>query len=99
MALSKAELSDLLYDKFNTAFKVAKKARADLRKMTDAVSDAVITHFQEKATITVNVTTTTSIAPAAGGLQRDPVTPFTDTLGPTTTKTLPGTGTGTGTVN
>jgi len=98
MALSKIALSDLFYDKIHGTFKTPKKGRKDLRKLADALADAIVTHFTSDAevNVTVNVTTTTTITPSDSGLQRDPAT-SNATLAPVANKTIAGTGTGTGT--
>jgi len=102
MALSKTGLSDLIYDNINETFKTPKKGRPSLRKLADALADAIVTHIQAHATVNVNVAvdtvnTTTTIRTTDAGLQRDPVTPFAATLGPSSNQTLTGTGTGSGT--
>lgn len=99
MALSKNVLGDLIYDKIHATFKTPKKGRASLRKLSDALADAIVTHITAAATVnvTVAVTTDTTVQTTDSGLQRDPVGPFTDTLGPSVAKNLAGTGTGTGT--
>jgi hypothetical protein len=57
MALSKSGLSDFIYGKLNSTFKVTKKSRPSLRKLSDALADAVITYVTENAEVTVTTST------------------------------------------
>lgn len=96
MSLNADTLSDLLVtqleDKFPRGFN--KLQRDEIRKFTDALAEAIVSHFVNNAQITV--TTTSPISPSTS-LQRLPatLTTGTPTDGPAVTVNLAGTGTGT----
>lgn len=78
--LSATTLSDLIYNNIQSQFGAIPNIYSDqMRKFTDAVAQAVVTHITTDAQVVVTITD--------GGLQRDPAT-FADTLAPTVTKTL-----------
>lgn len=100
MPLSSDALADLIYNGINESFgPIKKKGRPALRKLSDALATAIVSHFKANATVTVAVavTTATTITPSTAGLQRDPVVPNAPTLAPLSNQVIAGTGTGTGT--
>ena len=72
--------------------------RHGIAVMANHLASAIVTHITTNATVATTTTGNATIALGLGGLQRDPVSPFEDCLGPTAEKTLPVAGTGTGTI-
>lgn len=106
---TKSGLAEAIYDEFVDNFTADVETltgKEDVEIPDGAAGIAILRGYGVQATrmasaivayLTTNAVVTTTVTIAAGapsnGLMRDPASPFNDCLGPSTGKTLPGTGT------